>query len=363
MSEAIELTEQQKAIVEAPESKIIVVATAAAGKTRCITERVRWLLKQGVPGEEIVAITFTNAAAEEISERLGNPTGVFIGTIHSLANFYLRTAGIDTSKVLNDEKFDELFKLVKRNPQCVRHVSHLIVDETQDSNPRQFEFLLNMIKPDNYMLMGDHRQSIYRFADATPEYLLGLMEYPDVTVYDLTENYRNSPEILDYAKGIIKYCGPEYNDRSRAMRDTEGKVITVPYSANGICLTIQRYVQEGRCTYGDWFVLTRTNAQSEEMLAALKRAGVPCDSFKKANLDNNGLKGKMRENTVKVLTIHTAKGLEAKNVIVIGAHYKDVEERCLCYVAATRAKDLLVWTMSAKPRKSRKSPDIEYWGG
>ena len=155
----------------------------------------------------------------------------------------------------------------------------------------------------------------------------------------------------------------EYNDRSKAMRDSEGKVITVPYSPTGICLTIQRYVEEGRCTYGDWFVLTRTNAQSEDMIRMLKKMGIPCDSFKKANLDNKGLKGKMRENTVKVLTIHTAKGLEAKNVIVIGAHYKDVEERCLCYVAATRAKDLLVWTISSKPRKTRKSPDIEYWGG
>ena len=97
----VELTEQQKMIVEATEPKIVVVATAAAGKTRCITERVRWLLKQGVPGDEIVTITFTNAAAEEISERLGNPAGVFIGTIHSLANFYLRSGGV---LLVNDEK-------------------------------------------------------------------------------------------------------------------------------------------------------------------------------------------------------------------------------------------------------------------
>ena len=168
MNEVVELTKQQRAIVEATEPYVVVVATAAAGKTRCITERVRWLLNNGVPGEEIVTITFTNAAAEEISERLGNPTGVFIGTIHSLANYYLKTSGIDTSRVLNDEKFDDLFKLIKKNPHCVQHVSHLIVDEAQDSNPQQFEFLLDMIAPDNYMLMGDHRQSIYRFNGATP---------------------------------------------------------------------------------------------------------------------------------------------------------------------------------------------------
>lgn len=359
MNEMVNLTEQQKAIVEANEPKIVVVATAAAGKTRCITERVRWLLKQGVPGDEIVTITFTNAAAEEISERLGNPTGVFIGTIHSLANYYLRTGGVDTSKILNEEKFDELFKLIKRNPECVRHVTHLIVDEAQDSNPMQFEFLLDMINPDNYMLMGDHRQSIYRFNGATPDYILDLMEDDTVTVYDLDRNYRNAPEILEFAKGIIKSCGIEYKDSSKPMRATEGRVLNVEYSPLGITKTVKRYVDEGRCNYGDWFILTRTNAQSEDMIRMFNRVGIPCDSFKKSNLDNKGLKEKMKEDTVKVLTIHTAKGLEAKNVIVIGAHYKDLEEKCLCYVAATRAKDLLVWTYGSKSRK----PKATYWGG
>ena len=245
MNEVVELTEQQRAIVEATEPYIVVVATAAAGKTRCITERVRWLLKQGVPGEEIVTITFTNAAAEEISERLGNPSGVFIGTIHSLANTYLRIGGVDTSKVLNDEKFDDLFKLIKKNPDCVQHVTHLIVDEAQDSNPRQFEFLLDMIAPDNYMLMGDHRQSIYRFNGATPEYILSLMESPEVTTYELNENYRNAPEILQYAKNGIRTLGRDYEDYSIPMRTTHGRVIDVPYSGEGIATTIERYVSRG----------------------------------------------------------------------------------------------------------------------
>ena len=234
MSEMVELTKQQRAIVEATEPRIVVVASAAAGKTRCITERVRWLLAQGVPADEIVTITFTNAAAEEISERLDNPAGLFIGTIHSLANYYLRSAGIDTSRLLNDEKFDDLFKLIKKHPDCVRHVTHLIVDETQDSNPQQFEFLLDMIAPDNYMLMGDHRQSIYRFNGATPDYVLGLMESPEVTTYDLNENFRNAPEILHYAQGIIRQLGYDYEDYSIPMRtDLRGRVVNVDYSGDG----------------------------------------------------------------------------------------------------------------------------------
>lgn len=359
MSEMVELTEQQRAIVETTASNVVVIATAASGKTRCLSERVKWLLTQGIPAEEIVAITFTNAAAEEIADRVGNPSGLFIGTIHSLANYYLRSGGIDTSRVLNDERFDDLFKLIKKHPECIRPVTHLIVDESQDSTPEQFEFLLDMISPKNYMLLGDHRQALYRFAGATPEYILNLMESPEVTTYELTENYRNAPEILQYAKNGIRTLGKDYEDYSTPMSKFHGRVIDVPYSGEGIVTTIERYVNRGDCDYKDWFILTRTNAELDAIMQVLNRHKIPADTFKRAQLDNKGLKEKMRENTVKVLTIHTAKGLEADNVVVIGARYRDIEEKCVNYVAATRARKLLVWAYKTNTRKLK----TEYWGG
>lgn len=360
MNEKVELTAQQRAIVEAKENKIVVIASAAAGKTRCITERVRWLLDQGVKPSGIVAITFTNAAAEEICERLNYPSGLFIGTIHSLANTFLRSYGIDTTKLLNDEKFDDLFKLIKKHPDCIPHVSHLIVDESQDSSAQQFEFLLDMINPDNYMLMGDHRQSIYEFANAKPQYLMNLMKDPEVKTYDLNENYRNAPEVLEYAKSLILPLGYDYKDYSKAMRNTNGgRVVVVDFSEEAIAKTILKYVNEGRANWSDWFVLTRTNAELDSIYRKLEKYNIPCDTFKRANLDNKGLKDKMKENTVKVLTIHTAKGLEANNVIVIGTNFRTPEERRLCYVAATRAKDLLVWTM--KKVRHRNKYGVTNW--
>lgn len=353
----IELTEKQRLIVETTKPSVVVVASAAAGKTRCITERVRWLLNQGVAPEKIAAITFTNAAAEEISERLGNPEKVFIGTIHSLANYFLRMGGVDTSQILNEEKFDELFTYIKKNPHCIQKIEHLIVDEAQDSNPEQFEFLLDMIMPDNFMLMGDHRQSIYRWNGAEPDYILNLMENPEVQVYDLDENFRNAPEILEYARNLIRPAGYEYLDHSIAMRKVHGAVVDVEYSGFGIARTIKQRIESGRDKYKDWFILTRSNAQSDEMIAHLKKMNIPCDTFKKSNLDNKGLNEKMKEDTVKVLTIHTAKGLEAKNVVVIGAQFRSLEERCIAYVAATRARDLLVWTRSPKKHK----PSATMW--
>ena len=67
----------------------------------------------------------------------------------------------------------------------------------------------------------------------------------------------------------------------------------------------------------------------------------------------------MKENTVKLLTIHTSKGLEADNVIVIGAKFYNVEERCVSYVAATRARNRLIWTKA--PNKRKPTYGISNW--
>lgn len=355
----MELSKIQKEIVEAKEPYILVNSCAGSGKTRCLVHRLQYLLNIGVDPSKIVTITFTNAAAEEILDRIARPQGLFVGTIHSYANQLLLMGGIDTSDILDKEQFDKLFSRIKKHPDCIKEVEYLLLDEGQDSTAQQFEFALETVNPKNWMIFSDHRQSIYRFSGATPEYILNLMESPEVTTYELTENYRNAPEILQYAKNGIRTLGKDYEDYSTPMSKFHGRVIDVPYSGEGIVTTIERYVNRGDCDYKDWFILTRTNAELDAIMQVLNRHKVPADTFKRAQLDNKGLKEKMRENTVKVLTIHTAKGLEADNVVVIGARYRDIEEKCVNYVAATRARKLLVWAYKTNTRK----PKTEYWGG
>ena len=362
----MKLSEIQKEIVEAKEKYIVVNSCAGSGKTRTLTERVKYLLANNIPAEKIVVITFTNAAAAEMLERIGEVYGLICCTIHSYANRLLTSVGIDTSKFLNEENFDKLFSLVKNNPHCVQEVEYLLLDEGQDSTEQQFEFMLDIVHPKNWMIFSDHRQSMYGFAGATPDYILDLMKDPSITVYNLTENYRNAPEILDFAKALIRPLGYEYKDNSVPMyTKVRGRVVDVDYSPDGIAKTIRRYAEQGKSNYSDWFVLTRTNAQLAEIQTYLENYDIPCDTFKKAQLDNKGLKDKMNENTVKVLTIHTAKGLEAKNVVVIGARWNDVEERCINYVAATRAKELLVWTTKktkyARKKKTNFGPRTTNW--
>jgi hypothetical protein len=104
------LSKEQEQIVTTTANKVVVIASAASGKTAVLVERVRYLLKNGANPKGIVVITFTNAAAEELAERLDHPKGVFIGTIHSYANFLLLSNGNETHDLLESEQFDRLFR-------------------------------------------------------------------------------------------------------------------------------------------------------------------------------------------------------------------------------------------------------------
>lgn len=335
------LSKQQEAIVQTSANEVVVIASAASGKTAVLVERVKYLLNQGVDPKKIVVITFTNSAAEELSERLNRPQGIFIGTIHSYANYLLLSGGYETADILENEQFDKLFSRIKHNPDCIKEVEHLLLDESQDSNEKHFEFLLDMVQPRNYILMGDHKQSIYRWAGAYPDYIINLSQRPEVTTYDLNENYRNASSILTFAKNIIMVAGYDYRDTSVPMRGISGKVVPdLEYNPQAIAATFARMGKD----FGKWFVLTRTNEQIDEIARAFTRYKIPFDTFKRAQLDNKELNKKMKEDTVKLLTIHAAKGLEADNVIVVGAKFFNLEERCVSYVAATRARNQLYWT-------------------
>ena len=349
----MELNQNQLSIIHATESKIIVTAAPASGKTTVIVERIKYLLESGIDPRGMVVITFTNSAAENLRERIGTAAdGAFIGTVHGYANYLLLSYGVDTSHVLNKEDFDKLFNMIKEYPRAIRPVEYLFLDEAQDSTLDQFEFLIDMIQPNNYFLVGDPRQAIFRWANANPEYLIELSKHEDVKTYPLNQNYRNGRSILEYAKSIIQLAGYSYRDTSISMRQINGKVYDVEYSSEGICRGIKKYG-----SYGDWFILCRTNQELETMQNTLKQNGIPFDTFKRSELSNDELNKAMKNDTVKVLTIHAAKGLEAKYVVVIGAKFYNLEEKCISYVAATRAKDLLIWTR----KKKKKEIVTEKW--
>lgn len=348
----MELNDMQKVVVTTDEPKVLVISAAASGKTAVLTARLKYLLDKGEDPSKIVCITFTNAAAAVLRERIGNYPSLFIGTVHSYCNKLLLMSGYDTSEIISKENFDELFEIIKGRPQAIKEVNHLLLDEGQDSTEDELFFMLDIVQPKNFMIVADWKQQLYSFRGADSTRLRELSQDWDVMTYDLNKNYRNSSRILSFAKDIIKKNGKQYVDYSIPMRGTEGQVIEGEFTNSQIAEAIKN---DGH--YNDWFVLCRTNNELSSIKSILEKAGIPCDSFKRAELDAQEFAEAMARDTVKVLTIHTSKGLERKNVVVIGARFYNADERCVSYVAATRAIDKLIWVTN----KPKKKPTMMKW--
>ena len=203
----MEYNDEQKRIITATENKVVVIAAAASGKTRSLIGRIQYLIDNGNDANSIVAITYTNAAAIEMRRRLKNCENVFIGTIHSYCNQILVKYGINTNDILDKEEFDELFELIDKNPEICPNVEHLIVDEFQDCSSLHYHFLFDILKPKNWMVFGDPRQSIYSFLGGNPSLMLNLAQEEGVKIYQMRKNYRNGIKILNFARLYSKKRG------------------------------------------------------------------------------------------------------------------------------------------------------------
>jgi len=108
------LNAKQKEAVLYTEGPVLIVAGAGSGKTRTLTHRVAYLLATGIKPDSILAITFTNKAAEEMRERIKQILGennfsqkLFIGTFHKLGVNILKSLLSLVQRRKNFVIFDE----------------------------------------------------------------------------------------------------------------------------------------------------------------------------------------------------------------------------------------------------------------
>ncbi len=91
-----DLNPQQREAVTAADGQVLVLAGPGSGKTRVLTHRIAWLIRErGIPPFHLLAVTFTNRAARVMQERVqtlveGSLEGIWLGTFHSQCAKLLR---------------------------------------------------------------------------------------------------------------------------------------------------------------------------------------------------------------------------------------------------------------------------------
>jgi len=133
----MKLNEEQTIAATHPQGEAaLLLAGAGSGKTATLTERIAWLIEQGVPSRRILALTFTNKAAREIGERVLRRTGLApeqaprLTTIHSLALSFIRKNpggfGLD-AKVSPLDDYDQI--------ELIKAILNRMGDDAPMTNP------------------------------------------------------------------------------------------------------------------------------------------------------------------------------------------------------------------------------------
>lgn len=157
---------------------------------------------------------------------------------------------------------------------------HILVDEYQDTNPLQAS-LLRLLADADFMAVGDDKQVIYGFRLADVRLILDFEEeYPQASVLTLTQNYRNSPQILRAANRLITHNLVQRPMTLEPRKGAEdGPEIEVRFAntdadeARFIASRIQRFVERGT-DERQLAVLARDRKIIDRIEHALAAAGI-----------------------------------------------------------------------------------------
>jgi DNA helicase-2/ATP-dependent DNA helicase PcrA len=218
------LTSAQREAVQHVDGPLLILAGPGSGKTRVVTHRIAYLLQQGVPAGSILALTFTNKAADEMRarvERLAPGEGVWMGTFHRfcarLLRRYAPLVGLDANFTIYDA--DDSRRVLRRTIDSLKFpIAHL--------SPEQIAAAISAAK-NNVQTPADCQQTAHSPMSAIlrelyPAYQSRLIESNAVDFDDLLLHIatilRENPEIRRSLDSRYRYVMvDEYQDTNLAQ--------------------------------------------------------------------------------------------------------------------------------------------------
>jgi len=154
---------------------------------------------------------------------------------------------------------------------------YFTVDEYQDVSPLQ-QRLLNLWlgNRNDICVVGDAAQTIYSFAGASSDFLLGFTHrFPAAPIIRLTRGYRSTPEIIEVANQILK-AGNSHSDHELVSTHPHGEKLELkPFSTtHSEVAAVVDAIRELDKRHSDIAILARTNSQLDPFEAALKSHGI-----------------------------------------------------------------------------------------
>ncbi len=234
------LNDKQYEAVQNTEGPCLVIAGAGSGKTKVLTHKIAYLIQEkGVLPWNILAITFTNKAANEMKERIANLVGdvakdIWMGTFHSICVRILRRfidrIGFDSSFIIFDTSDQRT--LIK---SCIKSVGlddKLYTDRSvlsEISNAKN-----EMLEPEQYAVKanGDYRKEKIALVYELYQKRLkenNALDFDDIINYTI-KILMDNPDILDYYSDKFKYVlVDEYQDTNKS----QFTLVTLLASKNG----------------------------------------------------------------------------------------------------------------------------------
>ncbi|MDA8855284.1 DNA helicase II [Candidatus Pseudothioglobus singularis] len=183
---------QQQSVVLSEDVNALILAGAGSGKTRVLTHRIHYLVSEkNHHVDDILAVTFTNKAANEMKERLTSllrqPIGrMWVGTFHSLAHRLLRTHPLEA-------KLSPTFQILDSQDQF-RIVKRLMKENGIDDTKfpiRKVQWFINQQKDEG--ILPQNIDAGYNF-----------FVKQSAKVFDLYEKHCQANDLVDFAGLLVK---------------------------------------------------------------------------------------------------------------------------------------------------------------